>query len=149
MPAEAINQVADLISGDVRMGTLMTAVKHSAEIFDPNIVKVVTDDVNRALYFSRAPIPWSRSGFDQERNDLADIQGWYRHLGIYSYRMSLLRDFVTWPIARLERIEALEQLRVLANGERIQIVQSVVNIPPGIDTPEDVPNVLETLEGKN
>ncbi len=145
IPADAVNQVAGLLAGDVRMATLMTGLKQSEEIFDPNIVKVVTDDAQRALYFSRAPIPWSRSDFHLSSQNIIDAQGWYRHLGIYSYRMSLLRDFVTWPTATLERTEALEQLRVLANGERIQMAQSVVYIPPGIDTPEDVPNVLEFL----
>ena len=149
IPVEAVNQVAGLISGDVRMATLKTNLTHSEEIFDPNIVKVVTDDADRALYFSRAPIPWSRSDFDLGRRNVADMQGWYRHLGIYSYRMSLLRDFVTWPTARLERIEALEQLRVLANNEIVQIAQSLVDVPPGIDRPEDVPRVLEVLAGED
>ena len=63
--------------------------------------------------------------------------------------MSLLRDFVTWPKARLEHIEALEQLRVLANNERVQIAQSLVDVPPGIDRPEDVPRVLEVLAGED
>ena len=149
MPAEAINQVAGLLAGDARMATLMTALRQSSEIFDPNIVKVVTDETDRALYFSRAPIPWSRSDFDQGKKDVSGVQGWFRHLGIYSYRMSLLREFITWPVARLERTEALEQLRVLANGERIQIAKSRVDIPPGIDRPEDVPNVLEALAGED
>ena len=148
IPVDAINQVAELLSGDARMATLMTAINHSEEIFDPNIVKVVTDDAGRALYFSRAPIPWSRAEFDQGKKAVDDLQGWHRHLGIYSYRMSLLKDFVTWPTAGLERTESLEQLRVLANGEPVQIAQSLVDIPPGVDTPEDVSHVLDVLAGE-
>lgn len=148
IPVDAINQVAELLSGDARMATLMTAMNHSEEIFDPNIVKVVTDDAGRALYFSRAPIPWSRAEFDQGKKAVDDLQGWHRHLGIYSYRMSLLKDFVTWPTAGLERTESLEQLRVLANGEPVQIARSLVDIPPGVDTPEDVSHVLDVLAGE-
>lgn len=148
IPVDAINQVAELLSGDARMATLMTSINHSEEIFDPNIVKVVTDDAGRALYFSRAPIPWSRAEFDQGKKAVDDLQGWHRHLGIYSYRMSLLKDFVTWPTAGLERTESLEQLRVLANGEPVQIAQSLVDIPPGVDTPEDVSHVLDVLAGE-
>ena len=148
IPVDAINQVAELLSGDARMATLMTAINHSEEIFDPNIVKVVTDYAGRALYFSRAPIPWSRAEFDQGKKAIDDLQGWHRHLGIYSYRMSLLKDFVTWPTAGLERTESLEQLRVLANGEPVQIAQSLVDIPPGVDTPEDVSHVLDVLAGE-
>ena len=148
IPVDAINQVAELLSGDARMATLMTVINHSEEIFDPNIVKVVTDDAGRALYFSRAPIPWSRAEFDQGKKAVDDLQGWHRHLGIYSYRMSLLKDFVTWPTAGLERTESLEQLRVLANGEPVQIAQSLVDIPPGVDTPEDVSHVLDVLAGE-
>ncbi len=148
IPVDAINQVAELLSGDARMATLMAAINHPEEIFDPNIVKVVTDDAGRALYFSRAPIPWSRAEFDQGKKAIDDLQGWHRHLGIYSYRMSLLKDFVTWPTAGLERTESLEQLRVLANGEPVQIAQSLVDIPPGVDTPEDVSHVLDVLAGE-
>lgn len=148
IPVDAINQVAELLSGDARMATLMTAINHSEEIFDPNIVKVVTDDAGRALYFSRAPIPWSRAEFDQGKKAVDDLQGWHRHLGIYSYRMSLLKDFVSWPTAGLERTESLEQLRVLANGEPVQIARSLVDIPPGVDTPEDVSHVLDVLAGE-
>ena len=148
IPVDAINQVAELLSGDARMATLMTAINRSEEIFDPNIVKVVTDYAGRALYFSRAPIPWSRAEFDQGKKAVDDLQGWHRHLGIYSYRMSLLKDFVTWPTAGLERTESLEQLRVLANGEPVQIAQSLVDIPPGVDTPEDVSHVLDVLAGE-
>jgi len=148
IPVDAINQVAELLSGDARMATLMAAINHPEEIFDPNIVKVVTDDAGRALYFSRAPIPWSRAEFDQGKKAVDDLQGWHRHLGIYSYRMSLLKDFVTWPTAGLERTESLEQLRVLANGEPVQIAQSLVDIPPGVDTPEDVSHVLDVLAGE-
>ena len=148
IPVDAINQVAELLSGDARMATLMTAINHPEEIFDPNIVKVVTDDAGRALYFSRAPIPWSRAEFDQGKKAVDDLQGWHRHLGIYSYRMSLLKDFVTWPTAGLERTESLEQLRVLANGESVQIAQSLVDIPPSVDTPEDVSHVLDVLAGE-
>ena len=148
MPAAAIDQVAGLLSGGARMATLMEALKSSEEIFDPNVVKVVADNVGRALYFSRAPIPWSIGDFDHRSADVADLRGWYRHLGIYSYKMRLLKEFVAWPMATLEQTEALEQLRVLANGESIRVAEPHAEIPPGIDTPEDVARVLEALSGE-
>ena len=145
MPAAAIDQVAQLLTAGSRVATLMEALKKPEEIFDPNIVKVATDNFGRALYFSRAPIPWRRGDFDLGDTDNIDLHGWYKHLGIYSYKLNFLKDFTAWPMAWLEKIEALEQLRVLANGETIQLAKSSTEIPPGIDTPDDVDSVLEAL----
>ena len=145
IPPEAIDQVARLVDQKTRMATLMTTLRHAEEVFDPNVVKVVADNSGQALYFSRAPIPWSRDQFQNGDKLLPNTSAWNRHLGIYSYSMSMLREYVNWPIGMFEHIEALEQLRVLANGERIRVEQSTSEIPRGIDTPEDVAHVLKIL----
>jgi len=148
MPAAAINQVAAAISGDVVMSTLKEELTSRVDVFDPNVVKVVTDDNDTARYFSRAPVPWSRDGFPGDNERLPDGAGWFRHLGIYAYTMAMLQRYVSWPAHPLEQTEHLEQLRVLARGENIRVELSQVEIPPGIDVPEDVNRVLAALEAK-
>jgi 3-deoxy-manno-octulosonate cytidylyltransferase (CMP-KDO synthetase) len=91
------------------------------------------------LYFSRAPLPWHRDGFAADRSRLPEAgDAWLRHIGIYAYRVGFLRRFATMPPARLERIEALEQLRALEAGVRIAVGLAPSPFPPGVDTPEDL-----------
>jgi len=145
IPPSVIDRVADLMRGDVRMASLCEAITDRDDVFNPNIVKVVRDQDDIALYFSRAPIPWDRDRFGGE--DKIPPAGWYRHLGIYAYTVSLLESFVSWPPAELEMTESLEQLRVLANGEKIRVEETRESMPPGIDAPEDVARTLEILKG--
>lgn len=144
MPTQLVSQVADLLDqhADCAMSTL--AVPMAAEqVFDSNAVKVVTDDVGRALYFSRAPIPWHRGDFEQQNpNQASDL---LRHLGIYAYRVGFLHRYVTWPPASIEQAESLEQLRVLANGERIAVGIADETPPPGVDTASDYERLLSTF----
>ena len=146
IPPSVIDQVAGAISGDIKMATLKERITESRDVFDPNIVKVVADALDNALYFSRAPVPWSRDSFSGNVAALPDSQLWYRHLGIYAYTVSLLDHYVNWPPAALELEESLEQLRVLANGEKIRVLTSMDTMPPGIDVPEDVNRTLKYLE---
>jgi 3-deoxy-manno-octulosonate cytidylyltransferase (CMP-KDO synthetase) len=159
IPPSAINLVAKSVvqvpAGpdntkvpSVGMATLKEEITSIEEVLDPNIVKVVTDQDGMALYFSRAPIPFSRTDFShgQGSSGLPGQYRWYRHLGIYAYRVSLLQRFVNWPPAELELVEHLEQLRVLANGERIYVGESPESVPPGIDVPADVAKTLEFLD---
>ncbi|TVQ87885.1 MAG: 3-deoxy-manno-octulosonate cytidylyltransferase [Chromatiaceae bacterium] len=142
LPPALIEQVAATLAAHtgIGMATLATPLLTRAELFDPDLVKVVTDATGRALYFSRAPIPWHRETF-RDAND-ADILpehcGWLRHIGLYAYRVAFLARYVAWPPAALEQIEALEQLRVLWHGERIQVALAATAPGPGIDTPADL-----------
>ncbi|MBT6584476.1 MAG: 3-deoxy-manno-octulosonate cytidylyltransferase, partial [Gammaproteobacteria bacterium] len=114
------------------------------EVFDPNVVKVVSDTHGIALYFSRAPIPWSRDHFGA--GSIPKGISWYRHLGIYAYTAAMLARFVSWDPAPMEQAEKLEQLRALSNGEKIKIAVSPDKIPPGIDVPGDVERTLKVLK---
>ncbi len=149
IPAQVINQVANnLVSMDsAAMATLSEPIHSLADFRNPNIVKVVSDRNGRALYFSRAPIPWPRDHFAQpDINQLPNNFPVQRHIGIYAYRVGLLHKFVTWAPAPLEKIESLEQLRVMWNGEVIHIAEAVVAVPGGVDTEEDLQRIKSLLE---
>jgi len=138
-PAAGIRAVAELMrAGDTEMATLAAPVNDVETLFDPNAVKLVRGDDGCALYFSRAPIPWPRDAFAQDRSRMPDGGPWLRHIGIYGYRAGFLQRFATLPPGRLERIESLEQLRVLEAGYRIAVGVTPEPFPPGVDTPEDL-----------
>lgn len=126
------------------MSTAAHAIDHVDELLNPNVVKVVLDGSARALYFSRAPIPWWRDGHAQGVTQLPQPAP-LRHIGIYGYRASFLRRFPQLPASPLEAIESLEQLRVLWHGERIAVHVSESRPGPGIDTPEDLARVRQLL----
>ena len=142
LPPAVIDQVAANLVANVDCGvaTLCAPIADTGDFTDPNVVKVVAAN-ERALYFSRAPIPWPR--------DLA-LRGeplWdprnppLRHIGLYAYRVAALRRFSAWPVAPLEAVEALEQLRFLANGIAIQVAPAVAPVPGGVDTSADLERV--------
>ena len=136
MPPECLNQVAEGIAqAQTEMATLACRFDHAAQLSDPNCVKVVTSLTNRALYFSRAAIPFNR---DQ---DPVRADDYLRHIGLYAYQAGFLRQFVQWPPTRLEQLEKLEQLRALAHGAEILVEQAVRPVPAGVDTPEDLEQV--------
>ena len=126
---------------DCVMATVAHAIDDVAEFINPNVVKVVVDAAGRALYFSRAPIGWWRDGFAQGIHSLPTDPAPLRHVGLYAYRAGFLRRFPTLAAAPLERLESLEQLRVLWHGERIVVHVSDVRPGPGVDTPEDLVRV--------
>ncbi|MCR5882551.1 3-deoxy-manno-octulosonate cytidylyltransferase [Rhizobacter sp. J219] len=126
------------------MSTAAHAIDKVDELLNPNVVKVVLDGSARALYFSRAPIPWWRDGHAQGVTQLPQPAP-LRHIGIYGYRASFLRRFPQLPPSPLEAIESLEQLRVLWHGERIAVHVSDSRPGPGIDTPEDLARVRQLL----
>lgn len=149
IPAEVINQVAINLSAipSASMATLSEPIHSLQEFLNPNIVKVVSDSQGRALYFSRAPIPWPRDHFaSHEKQSMPDNFTAQRHIGIYAYRVALLNRFVTWQPAPLEKIESLEQLRVMWNGEFIHIAEAIAAVPGGVDTEEDLLRVKKMLE---
>lgn len=120
------------------------------EIFNPNVIKVVLDAHYRALYFSRAPIPWARDAWQSGLSQVASLPlpdtPVYRHIGLYAYRASFLRRYPTLPQAPIEIAESLEQLRAMWHGERIAVLLTDDAPLPGIDTPEDLARVRALLE---
>ncbi|NUZ04940.1 3-deoxy-manno-octulosonate cytidylyltransferase [Piscinibacter koreensis] len=122
------------------MSTAAHPIADPAEFANPNVVKVVLDAAGRALYFSRAPIPWWRDAPAGDPAALADPVP-LRHIGLYAYRAAFLRRFGTLAPSPLERIESLEQLRVLWHGERIAVHRAASAPGPGVDTAEDLSRV--------
>ncbi|MBS0436766.1 MAG: 3-deoxy-manno-octulosonate cytidylyltransferase [Proteobacteria bacterium] len=129
--------------GDCVMSTAAHVIASPAELDNPNVVKVVCDAAGRALYFSRAPIPWWRDGRANASGGSTQLPSPapLRHIGLYGYRAGFLRRFPMLEAAPLERIESLEQLRVLWHGERIAVHVATHAPGPGVDTPEDLARV--------
>jgi 3-deoxy-manno-octulosonate cytidylyltransferase (CMP-KDO synthetase) len=139
---ELINQVAKLLvqRPTASMSTAAHEIHELAEFTNPNVVKVVIDQAQLALYFSRAPIPWWRDGFAKGIQSLPQPAP-LRHIGIYAYRVGFLQSFPTLQAAPIETGEALEQLRALWHGHKIA-VHITPDVPgPGVDTPEDLERV--------
>src|SRR5690606_12029663 len=139
-PAEGIRAVArTLLESRADMATLATPIADAGTLFDPNVVKVVRRSDGDALYFSRAPLPWAREAFARDREALPMGENvWLRHIGIYACRAGFLQQFTALPQGRLERVESLEQLRVLEAGHRLAVGLAPAAFPPGVDTPEDL-----------
>lgn len=131
--------------GDCVMSTAAHPIDDMAELRNPNVVKVVVDAKSRALYFSRAPIPWWRDGYAGAAQTLSSPRP-LRHVGLYAYQAAFLRRFPALAPSPLERLESLEQLRVLWHGERIAVHVSDERPGPGVDTPEDLERVRAIFE---
>lgn len=153
VPPLLLEQVKTLLVKDSAsvMATLYEPIEDSESFMRPSVVKVVNATVNqqqRALYFSRAPIPCDRDlalamACDNKNGASLDIdpkppKAAYRHLGLYAYRVSLLEQFVAWPQTPLEVLESLEQLRILENGGHIAIAAAALQLPAGVDTQDDL-----------
>lgn len=144
IPESIIRQVADNIARcDAPMATLAVQIDHADEVFNPNAVKVVTDANGYALYFSRAPIPWDRDNFAKRPQEIH--QSLLRHIGIYAYRAGFINTYINWEPSTLEKIESLEQLRVLWYGEKIHVDVAIDTPPAGVDTPEDLEKVRQLI----
>jgi 3-deoxy-manno-octulosonate cytidylyltransferase (CMP-KDO synthetase) len=139
VPPALIARVAAALAADAgaSVATACHPIHDAAQFADPNVVKVVLDAKGRALYFSRAGIPYPRDG---------GAPAGYRHVGLYAYRMAFLRRYAGLAPAPPERAEQLEQLRVLWHGERIAVVIEDGAIAPGVDTPADLEAVLKRLQ---
>ncbi len=145
IPPVVINQVAANLAAHPQAGiaTLAESLHEIAQLTNPNIVKLVRDFQNMAMYFSRAPMPWARDAFMNGINDLPVPELYLRHLGIYAYRVSFLNAYVQWPPAMVEQVEALEQLRALYYGVKIHVDLAAVNLPAGVDTMADLERVRQ------
>jgi 3-deoxy-manno-octulosonate cytidylyltransferase (CMP-KDO synthetase) len=133
-----IAQVGNLLSKKPKasVSTACHAIHDEASLANPNVVKVVMDAEGYALYFSRSRIPYPRAEGGET----------YRHAGIYGYRVGFLKKYSRLKPAPLEKAEALEQLRVLWHGFRIAVTVSETEIPPGVDTPQDLDAVRRMIE---
>ena len=129
------------ISATVPMATCAHPLHDVLDAFNPNVVKVVLDKNGRALYFSRATIPWHRDGFAQSRENLPQGYVPLRHIGLYAYSNAFLQEYPQLSASPLEAIEALEQLRVLWHGVAIAVHVTDSAPAAGVDTPEDLARV--------
>ncbi len=146
LPVELIHKAVLSLHNDTAadMSTVACSIEASEDFFNPNVVKVVCDQMGRALYFSRAPIPWDRDGFTQSQTVQQDMPV-FRHIGLYVYRARLLAQYATMPISPLEKWEKLEQLRLLHQGVKIQVAMASGLPPHGVDTPEDLEKLNRLL----
>jgi 3-deoxy-manno-octulosonate cytidylyltransferase (CMP-KDO synthetase) len=147
MPPTLIDQVAGLLLDNVGAGmaTLASPLARLEDFLDPNVVKVVADAAGRALYFSRAPIPWTRDGAASGLASQRTFTGARRHIGIYAYRVSALLRLASLPPTPLEQTEKLEQLRALENGIEIRVADAMDLPGPDVNTSEDLDRVAARL----
>jgi 3-deoxy-manno-octulosonate cytidylyltransferase (CMP-KDO synthetase) len=140
VPPRLIDQVANLLARDpaAAIATLATPIESLHDFLDPNVVKVVYAADGAALYFSRAPIPWSRDGASAGPGSQADFAGALRHVGLYAYRVGALKRITAMAPSSLEQTEKLEQLRALQAGLRITVALCAEAPGPGIDTDADL-----------
>ena len=158
-----IRACAQCLVDDARadMATAAHPIHDAADVFNPNVVKVVLDASGHALLFSRAPIPWRRDTFITANPLAAMLEStpnpapwpqlpadlpFLRHVGIYAYRMQTLQEFAGLPPCPLEQAEALEQLRALWHGRRVAVLRVDFTPAPGVDTPEDLDRVRRLLQ---
>ena len=146
MPAAVVSEVAyslrDVTPRD--MASAVAPIESLREFLDPNCVKALRANDGRALYFSRAPVPWPRDSV--VANEPTSFTGAWRHIGIYAYRVRSLLQFAAWPPTPLETTEKLEQLRALEHGMHIHLVTLAHSPPAGVDTPQDLERVRAALQ---
>lgn len=144
LPTASIAQVAERLADDpeASIATLAEPIGDVETLFNPNVVKVVRDVRGRALYFSRAPIPWDREQFTTRPETLA-TDAWLRHIGLYAYRAGFLAEYVDWLPSPLEQLEQLEQLRALHHGRHIQVALAREVHPAGVDSAADLERVRQ------
>ena len=146
IPPAIIQQVAqNLAENQVNMATLAVKLETKEELFNPNCVKVVTDQKGMALYFSRAAIPFARDHFADCDDAFVASQPYLRHIGIYAYRAKFVNQYIRWQPTVLEKLESLEQLRALWYGEKIHVELAKEAPQVGVDTLEDLERIRAIL----
>jgi 3-deoxy-manno-octulosonate cytidylyltransferase (CMP-KDO synthetase) len=145
LPPELMHQVAEGLQFNplISMATLCEPIEEVETVFDPHAVKVSRNVHDLAINFSRAPLPWSRDTFLDNATILPNNWHYKRHIGLYAYRAGFVKQYVAWPECDLEKVEKLEQLRVLWHGEAILVLDALCDAGVGVDTPED----LEVVRG--
>ncbi len=148
MPPALIDQVSGLLEtcSWAAIATLATAAATLKELLDPSVVKVVVDRLDRALYFSRAPIPWDREGAPAGLASQRSFAGARRHIGLYAYRVAALKQLAAFAPTPLEQREKLEQLRALENGIAIVVAEASERPGQDVNTAEDLERVRAALE---
>ncbi|HCE1879351.1 3-deoxy-manno-octulosonate cytidylyltransferase [Vibrio parahaemolyticus] len=143
IPSQLISELMTFSKGnkDFGIGTVVVPIKHRDEFHDPNTVKAVIDDNQRALFFTRSPAPL-------DRDNIENLSQAYRHIGIYSYQVKYLRKFCLSKKTTLESYEKLEQMRALSNGISIGAIAYQGDVPHGVDTLEDYNAIKEFMESK-
>ena len=145
IPLEAIRNVAELLAShpECEMATAGHPIDSIEEFLNPNVVKVVRDSKGNAITFSRAPIPWPRDAFREDRAKFPEGLEALRHIGLYAYRVKFLKRYPQWEQAPIEEWESLEQLRALYYGVKIAVAVLPGALPAGVDTQEDLDRVRE------
>ena len=148
IPPQLIGDVAAALAADTEaaIATACHPLESAEEFFNPNVVKLVMDARGRALYFSRAAIPWARDAFATDRSALPANLPAYRHIGLYAYRAGFLKRYSSLAPSPLEQWEALEQLRAMAHGYPIQVMVLDHAPPAGVDTAEDLERVRRVFD---
>ncbi len=147
MPPQLIDQVSELLAMHAwaLIATLAAPIASLSELLDPNVVKVVADRSDRALYFSRAPIPWDRDGAAAGLTSQRSFAAARRHIGLYAYRAAALRQLAALAPSPLEQREKLEQLRALENDLSIVVADAAERPGPDVNTPQDLEMVSALL----
>jgi 3-deoxy-manno-octulosonate cytidylyltransferase (CMP-KDO synthetase) len=157
MPADLITQVATQLQENPQasISTLCVRIHDDAELFNPNVVKVVRDNQGYALYFSRSPIPWDRSRFPAQMSQFAfnnlevcEHNDYYKHIGLYAYTAGFVLQYTNYPQSTLEQMESLEQLRALQNGHKIHAGEAQLDCGIGVDTEEDLDKVRKIFTSR-
>ena len=145
IPSDIINQVANNLANypQASIATLKEEISSYEEVMNPNAVKVVCDKDDMALYFSRAPIPYSRDEFPSK--ELSRQVKYYRHIGLYAYRVKFLHNYAAWSQCEIESVEKLEQLRAMWHGAKIHVDLAKEKPFTGVDTQEDLEKVRQLI----
>jgi 3-deoxy-manno-octulosonate cytidylyltransferase (CMP-KDO synthetase) len=146
MPPKNIDQVVNPLKEDdsTLVASLRILIRDSKELLDRNITKVVVDKFNSALYFSKAPIPWDRDAWSESGPDVLTSSLWFKHIGLYAYRKKFLMEYSALALTPLEKMEKLEQLRILENGFSIQVVETEFD-STGVDSEADIEIIEKQL----
>ncbi len=139
---DQIDLLASRLDGERQIATLVKSIGSQEELFNPNVVKAVVNNNMEALYFSRSPVPYIRN---TNESKWIDKHKFYKHIGMYAYRVDVLAQLTKLPVSLLEKAESLEQLRWLENGYQISVAETLTETF-GIDTPEDLERALWYLE---
>jgi len=146
MPPKNIDQVVMPLIEDpsTLVSSLRVLIQNPKDLWNRNITKVVVDNFDSALYFSRAPIPWNRDAWFEDRRETLNSSIWFKHVGLYAYRKKFLMEYTSLPLTPLEKMEKLEQLRILENGFPIKVVETEFD-STGVDSEADIKIIEKQL----